>query len=234
MAAEILTAALLNTHLRDNLNAVRDGGIAIAAQAALDFIHASSATQLARVAKGTAFQVPAMNNDATAWVFRAVPMHYAATVADVLNTIVETTALSFTIPGGTMSDGDVVDVQVVCLAKNNKGTSGTDTWKANVGTGAQVTLFTGTETNSATEFTFRFQFRLQRMGTSVVIWRALSNEPRASVAEWADLGSGKADGSSTPTNFTADNLVSLKITLSAADLNFYVKPQSAIVTHYRN
>lgn len=49
--------------------AVRAGGIGIASQVALDFISAASATQLARLAKGTGLQYPRMNAAATAWEF---------------------------------------------------------------------------------------------------------------------------------------------------------------------
>ena len=49
-AGAILPAAELNTYLRDNGNELRTGGIAIASQAAQDFIHASSSSQLGRVA----------------------------------------------------------------------------------------------------------------------------------------------------------------------------------------
>lgn len=48
VALEYLTAALFNTHIRDNLNELRGGGLAIASQAADDFITASSSTQLSR------------------------------------------------------------------------------------------------------------------------------------------------------------------------------------------
>lgn len=50
VAGEVVTASLMNTHVRDNLDALRAGGIAVASQAAQDFIYASSATQFARVA----------------------------------------------------------------------------------------------------------------------------------------------------------------------------------------
>lgn len=66
---EVVTASLLNTHIRDNLNALRVGGIAIASQAANDFIYASSSTQLARLA-AVSGQVPQYNG--SAWVMTTV------------------------------------------------------------------------------------------------------------------------------------------------------------------
>lgn len=50
----------------DNTLELRTGGIAIASQAALDFLHASSATQLARVA-AVASKYPRLNAGGTAW-----------------------------------------------------------------------------------------------------------------------------------------------------------------------
>jgi len=47
--AETVTAALLNTHVRDNLVAVNAGAIALASQASGDWMQASSASQWARV-----------------------------------------------------------------------------------------------------------------------------------------------------------------------------------------
>ena len=48
VAGELVTAAQFNTHIRDNENELRAGGLAIASQATDDFVLASSATQLTR------------------------------------------------------------------------------------------------------------------------------------------------------------------------------------------
>lgn len=48
VAGELVTAALMNTHVRDNLTELRAGGIAIASQGANEIIRASSSTQFAR------------------------------------------------------------------------------------------------------------------------------------------------------------------------------------------
>ena len=55
---ELATAAVQNTQVLGNLNELRTGGLAMTSQASLDFIYASSATQLARLAKGATYQVP--------------------------------------------------------------------------------------------------------------------------------------------------------------------------------
>jgi len=66
---ELMTAAIGNTHWRDNLTELRAGGIAIASQAALDLITAGSATQLTRTAAGSALQYPRINAAENAWEF---------------------------------------------------------------------------------------------------------------------------------------------------------------------
>src|SRR5687768_10186599 len=47
---ELVTAAQMNTHVRDNLTELRAGGIALASGAAGDVLCNSSATQIGRVA----------------------------------------------------------------------------------------------------------------------------------------------------------------------------------------
>ena len=68
-AGELVTASIMNTHIRDNENELRGGGIAIASQAALDFLYASSASQLARLAKGGAGTMVRLNSSAAAYEF---------------------------------------------------------------------------------------------------------------------------------------------------------------------
>src|SRR3972149_2928849 len=62
VAAEILTAALLNTHLRDNL--LETGPAKVTTQG--DLLYATAANALTRLAKGTADQQLRMNAGATA------------------------------------------------------------------------------------------------------------------------------------------------------------------------
>jgi hypothetical protein len=48
-ANELVTKAIMDTHVRDNLNALREGGLAVTSQAAGDWLQASSATAFGRV-----------------------------------------------------------------------------------------------------------------------------------------------------------------------------------------
>jgi hypothetical protein len=57
VSGELITAALMNTFVRDNQNAMTAGYMGIASQAANDVLYASSATQLARLAAGTSGEI---------------------------------------------------------------------------------------------------------------------------------------------------------------------------------
>jgi hypothetical protein len=72
VAGTVYTAARRNAEVRDNLAVLRGGGIAIANQAALDFLSGASASQLARLAHGTGRQSPRMNAAASAWEFASI------------------------------------------------------------------------------------------------------------------------------------------------------------------
>lgn len=63
---ELATAAVQNTQVLGNLNELRTGGLAIASQAPFDFVYASSASQLARLA-AVASKSPRLNAAANAW-----------------------------------------------------------------------------------------------------------------------------------------------------------------------
>lgn len=65
----LITAAIWNQDVVANPIAIYAGAMSIASQAALDFIYAGSGTQLARLVKGTALQVPRINAAANAWEF---------------------------------------------------------------------------------------------------------------------------------------------------------------------
>lgn len=58
VANEIVTAAQLNTHVRDNLTMVRAGGVAMTSQIDWDFIYAANATQFGRAAPTGPGQIP--------------------------------------------------------------------------------------------------------------------------------------------------------------------------------
>ncbi len=152
---------------------------------------------------------------------------YTATLANVINTAAETTVLSFTVPAGTWSDGDPIFVELVDLEKNNSGGPLTFDAKVNVGAGAQVTLGSGVSNNdSATEFVERRSFTLVRRGSTVDVF---PSPPGGTWAVTFGNATGLGLGTSSPTNFTGANVISLKVTLSGASPNFYIKPQSARV-----
>jgi hypothetical protein len=69
VAAELVTASMLNTHLRDNLNELRAGGLALSSQTGGDFLYAASSTQVGRLAAGGAFTSIRRNAAGTAYEF---------------------------------------------------------------------------------------------------------------------------------------------------------------------
>lgn len=91
---------------------IRAGGIGIASQAALDFVYASSATQLARLAKGTSLQYLRMNSAATGYEFAGIAptliKEGTGTSTDVGATNVDTLALGSTL---TIKDALLVFVR---------------------------------------------------------------------------------------------------------------------------
>lgn len=202
VAGELVTAAMMNTHIRDNMNFL--------------FAQAKIST-------------------------------YAAALANVGPSVAtEVTALSFTIPGGAMSDGDVVLAFWQALAKNNKGTTAAPDFKVNVGAGAQVTVGSGlTYNNDATEYPVPQSLAMQRQGADVKVFSSFS--PLSAILSPTNLqesfgfgilqrqgGASRGYGTSTPASFAADNLVALKVTLNASDPTLYYKPQVAQILHLRN
>jgi len=68
VSGELITAALMNTFVRDNQNAMTAGYMGIASQATYDLLYASSATQLGRIATSTANKLLTAKGSATpAW-----------------------------------------------------------------------------------------------------------------------------------------------------------------------
>ena len=114
VAGEIVTAAMLNTDHRDNLSALRAGGIAVASQAANDLLVASSATQLTRLAgvthDGTTLTTPQLALSASAPATPSITALY-------LDTLVK--AWAAVTNGGTPTIAD--DVNVTSLTDNGTG-----------------------------------------------------------------------------------------------------------------
>jgi len=156
---------------------------------------------------------------------------YLATLLNVTNTS-EIAAAVFTIPAASMSDGDIIKCFIAALAKNNKGSAGNMTFKVNVGAGAQVTIGTPTFSDGLTEYKTITSFTLMRVGS--VVWIATDID-RSFASN--DFGlSETISGTSTPTNFTGSNVVSLKLTLDVNHATFYYNPltggQSKVI-HYK-
>lgn len=235
---DLITAATFNQYTVSNPIALYGGTMSIASQAALDFVYATSATALARLAKGTGRQAPRLNSAASAYEFASLfpGAAYTATLAIVQNTTTETTTLSFVVPGGTWTSGEFIYIRFLAADKNNKGTSGTITYKFNAGDGAQVTLGGPTTwNNDATQYLRYYGLWLQRNTNDVLVYTVGTGGSPNLVAERSfvtDQTTNLYDGLSTPANFTADQTMAIKVTLSAADTNFYHQPLSAMVRHY--
>lgn len=74
VAAETVTASIMNTHVRDNLSVLRAGGFAVTSQATGDLLCASSSTQFARLDGSHAVgQLLASNGAGACPVFTASP-----------------------------------------------------------------------------------------------------------------------------------------------------------------
>lgn len=187
-------------------------------------------TAHAFTAAGSSGQVLQSNGAAApTWGSPLKTATYAATLAQVLNTTSETTILTFDVPGNAWSDGDIVDIMVAVLAKNNKGSDGAAVVKLNAGAGAQVSLGSATFTDLATEYKSLRRVRLQRVGADVWVY---GNPDSTTFIRGQEAVA--ASGVSTPTNFTSTFTVTVKVTLDAANASFYIKPQSAVVIHYKN
>ncbi len=74
VSGELVTAALMNTYVKDNQTAMYAGAMSVTSQAAYDLLYASSATQLARIATDTSGKVlTAAGSGAPAWQTNVEP-----------------------------------------------------------------------------------------------------------------------------------------------------------------
>lgn len=193
---------------------------------------ASGTAGTARLGSGSASSSTYLRGDST-WAVPAggTVTGYAVTSADVSNTTTPTNAIAFTVPANAMADGDVIVIHVAVLAKNNKGTDGTVTYKLVWGATSITFEDVRTWTNNATEKKALLEFRLMRVGSALWVFGILSGTMALTAIPIA-----KASGtlpaadenvqSGTPT-FSSSATVALEITLSAADATFYFKPQAA-------
>lgn len=247
---ELITASIWNTDLKDNLIALRAGAIAITSQAALDFIYASGASQLARLVKGTGLQYVRLNAAAAAYEFANGPLTaYAATLANVGNTVAKTAFLSFTVP--LMADGDIITIRCSVLVKNNKGSGGTTTIEVAYGA---VTAASGANTwaNDAAEHWDHFELEIIRSGADAYVSSLAPGDPgatnwtAANMTGWlttlgaqstvhmdATLSPMAALGKLTAPTFGSSQTVEVRVTFSAADATYYIHPVAALVHHRR-
>jgi hypothetical protein len=229
----LITASIWNADLKDNLNTLRAGGIALTSQATLDGFYASSSTQMARVALA-ARQSQRVNAGASAHEAFVAPQHYAMTVADVANTTTETTTASFTMPANEMSDGDVLLWILTVKAKNNKGSTGGIEYKWHWGA-TSVSAGTESYTDDATERNWILGFLMGRVGADFWVLRRITFDSLYDVfsAGYLALTTNTNVVTMTPT-FSSSATVALKITLDAASASFYWKTQSARVIRFIN
>ena len=233
VAGELLTAALLNTHLRDNDAALRGGGIAIASQAALDLITGASATALARTAAGAALQSPRINAAGNAWEFTTPPLAlYATTLADCNNTAAETAICSVTVPVA-ISNGDVIEVQFGSLVKQNSGGGIALALKFYIGANSVQIANIATNGTSATERTSLTRFLCQRIGSDlwVASYGTMSPDP---YNKWSTFSYYPLDSPIAGPAFTAGQTISIKAQWGAADATAYIKPQRGLAWHLKS
>lgn len=135
--AELVTAANMNTYISEDLSVLRAGGIAIASQAAGDFLFASSSTQLARLAAGGAFSSLRRNAAGSAYEFyqpwspRMVVTGSASSITPDLGAgdVFEFTALAANLTINAPVSGFVDGERFMFRIKDN-GTPRTLTWNA--------------------------------------------------------------------------------------------------------
>lgn len=143
------------------------------------------------------------------------------TVAAVVNTVTETTVLSFTVPANSMADGDVVGSWFTGIKKNTSG-SGAHiiTFKLYWGGVLIGTIGAGSFSDAAT-YNALYELRMQRVGAD--LWAFNSN---VGAGGFSDLplaqfvAAQPASSVLAAAGFGTDKLVELKVTLAVADANF--------------
>lgn len=136
-AGTLITAAIWNQDVVDNPVALRTGGIAISSQAANDFVHASSSTQLARVAATTAFKFPRVASGGASWeMVRTGDPRVGGTTSDAAPTpnadtqdIYALTALA-TAPTFGQPSGTPVNGQKLIIRIKDNGSARALAWNA--------------------------------------------------------------------------------------------------------
>lgn len=156
---------------------------------------------------------------------RAVPLTtaYTATLADVVNTSVATTMVSFYVPGEAMLNGDRIDVTTFAKVLNNTGAA--RSFDMNVIWGGQSVGVLNVLLNVVgTEHIEEFSWNMIRDGITLYVGVTLQSEGYAGTQP-------DYSGIVTGINFAATSLVEIQMDFVTADANLYVKPQVTKVIH---
>lgn len=199
----LVTAAVWNSDVVDNPIALYGGALSIASQAALDFLYASSATQMARLAKGSGYQVPRLNSGASAYEFASLPRLVAQSVTEVGNVGTgEDDLISLTIPASTLAtNGErLVGTFHGAFSSDND----TRTVKLKFGATTLVTITGDTGLNGAK---WMIRFEIARTGATAQL----------AVAH-AAFASSTGVSESTPAE-TLSGAITLKVTGEGVDTN---------------
>lgn len=162
---------------------------------------------------------------------------YTPTLSDVANTTTETTALSFVIPANGMNDGDIIEITIPALIKNNSGSFANYTAKVYSGAtvigilASALSFGDGTDTS---EYLVIYKVKLYRVGTYLVtIDPAGEGQVKNEMSIWSK------DPIATGTNiyypitatpdFTASQTITVKIQFDVAHATVYFKPQTSRV-----
>lgn len=177
---------------------------------------------------GTAGQILASNGASADPTFQDIVYRYNPTVASVSNSASETSVISFTVAANTWGDGGIIDVFFTATGQNTTGTGAkTIIQKLYWGANSIGTVGNSSWTDGVGPRTVMFQVRLQRSGTTIYAWTS----PAATSSPWDSFGAGNWNNESVLTlagqTFTADTVVALKVTLSAASANLFFTTRGA-------
>lgn len=170
-----------------------------------------------------------LNGAAGAWAYTPVRI-YTATLADITNTVTQTTFLSFTVGANEMADGDVLEIMFTVLLKNNRG--GVSSMEVDAFWGATNVRSTDGAagfawSNNATERKWMLRYTMVRVGSDLWIFGPQTGTA-ISLDQINGLNPTTYSGAVTMTpTFTSSATVALKGTFSNADASTYWKLQSA-------
>lgn len=148
---------------------------------------------------------------------------YAPTIADVSNTNVETTTLSFSVPAAEMADGDAIDIYLLVEVKNATGAT-TPTLKFKWGA-TSITLTTVAWSANG-PVVHMLRMTVQRLGADLYITSPNSTSTQG--FNWtSDMTNVAGAQKMVAPTFSSTQTVVLTVTFSAADANRWWKTQAA-------